>query len=388
MDDFIREHRLDDVLELALQAQRYPNVDMKEALQQIDGWQRARRKLPTWAETDGIVYPTHLSMEQCSSELTARYKAEIVEGGRRMTDLTAGFGVDGTMMAQKYEQATLVEQNEDLCRIVRHNLPLLGVRNAEVVCRKAEDALRELPLQDLIFLDPARRDMHGGKVVSIADCTPDVSVLQEELREKAETVLIKLSPMLDIKSVVRDLKGVGEVHVVSVENECKELLVKLCHTMEAVRMVCVNIDGEGKSEIFDFTDGMEADTNCRYVSEVGRFVYEPNASIMKAGGFKVLAQRYGVGKLHPNSHLYTADDEIADFPGRRFKVVKVLGLGKTETKGLLEGLMQANLSVRNFPMSVAELRKRLKIREGGDRYIYATTLADNRKVLLLLDRIK
>ena len=388
MDDFIREHRLDDVRELALQAQRYPNVDMKRALQQIDGWQRARRKLPTWAETDGIVYPVHLSMEQCSSELTARYKAGIVEGGKRMTDLTAGFGVDATMIAQKYEQATLVEQNEELCRIVRHNLPLLGVKNAEVLCAKAEEALHEIPRQDLIFLDPARRDVHGGKVVSIADCTPDVAALQEKLMEKAETVLIKLSPMLDIKSVVRDMKGVSEVHVVSVENECKELLVKLCHTSAEVRMVCVNIDNEGKSEKFDFTEEMEADAVCRYVSEVGAFVYEPNASIMKAGGFKVLAEKYGIGKLHPNSHLYTTDDEIADFPGRKFKVIKVSGLGKTETKGLLDGLTQANLSVRNFPMSVAELRKRLKIREGGDKYLYATTLNDNRKVLLLLDRIK
>ena len=388
MDDFIREHRLDDVRELALQAQRYPNVDMKGALQQIDGWQRARKKLPMWAETDGIVYPAHLSMEQCSSELTARYKAGIVEGDERMTDLTAGVGVDGTMMAQKYGQAMLVEQNEELCAIVRHNLPLLGVKNAEVVCAKAEEALHEMARQDLIFLDPARRDVHGGKVVSIADCTPDVSVLQEELMRKAETVMIKLSPMLDIKSVVRDLKGVSEVHVVSVENECKELLVKLCHSAEKVRTFCVNIDADGKAEMFDFDDEMEVNATCRYVSEVGRFVYEPNASIMKAGGFKVLAERYGIGKFHPNSHLYTTDDEIADFPGRRFRVVKVSGLGKTETRGLLDGLTQANLSVRNFPMSVAELRKRLKIREGGDKYLYATTLNDNRKVLLLLDRIK
>lgn len=386
MDDFIREHRLDDVRELALQAGRYPDVDMKEALQQIDGWQRARRKLPTWADTDGIVYPVHLSMEQCSSELTARYKAGIVEGGMKMTDLTAGFGVDAAMMAQKYRQATLVEQNEELCRILRHNLPLLGVSNAEVLCLTAEEALRELLPQDLIFLDPARRDVHGGKVVSIADCTPDVAALQDMLMEKTRTLLIKLSPMLDIKSVVRDMRGVSEVHVVSVENECKELLVKLCHSAGQVRTVCVNIDSGGKSETFSFTDEMEANAVCRYVSEVGTYIYEPNASIMKAGGFKVLAERYGISKLHPNSHLYTTDDEIADFPGRRFKVMKVSGLGKTEVKGLLDGLSQANLSVRNCPLSVAELRKRLKIRDGGDRYLCATTLADNRKILLLLER--
>ena len=193
--------------------------------------------------------------------------------------------------------------------------------------------------------------------------------------------------MLDIKSVVRDLKGVAEVHVVSVENECKELLVKLTHSAGAVRMICINIDGEGKIEKFAFTREKESDASCRYISKVGTFVYEPNASIMKAGGFKVLAQMYDIEKLHPNSHLYTSDREIGDFPGRRFRLAGTSGLNRKEVKTLLGGMSHANVSVRNFPLSVADLRKRLKLNEGGDMYVYATTLADDNKVLLLLERI-
>lgn len=385
-EDFIREHREDDVRELALKANSYADVDMSKALVQIDGWQRARRKLPLWASTDGIVYPVHLSMEQCSSEITARYKASIVEGGERVADLTAGFGVDATVLASRYVHLTYVERNEELCHIARNNLPLLGVDSVDVICGEAEDVLGSLPRQDLIFLDPARRDMHGGKVVSIADCTPNVCLLQKLLVGKADTVLIKLSPMIDLSCVERELGCVQEIHVVSVENECKEVLVKMSAADKCdMRMICVNLVEGKEAMVFSFTRGEEALARCNYAEVVESYLYEPNASIMKAGCFKRIAEWFGISKLHPNSHLYTSDSYVADFPGRAFRVLGIYSPKSKKREGI--GVAQANISVRNFPVSVADLRKRLKLREGGDDYIFATTLADGRRVLLLCKKV-
>lgn len=384
LSSFIREHREEDVRELALRARLYGDVDVAAALVQIDGWQRARRKLPMWAEREGIVYPVHLSMEQCSSERTARYKASIVEGGECMTDLTAGFGVDAAMMGRRYGHLTFVERNEELCSIARNNLPLLGVERFEVVCDRAEDVLERLPHQNLIYIDPARRDVHGGRVVSIADCTPDVHLLQERLRERADEVMVKLSPMLDLRGMERELTGVREVHVVSVDNECKEVLVRMSVCEGEGRIVCVNLR-EGKGDtVFSFTRSEEAAAVCGYTDEVEGYVYEPDASIMKAGCFRCVGQRFGLRKLHPNSHLYTSGEQVVDFPGRSFRVLSVLPLNLRKGRGI--GVEHANVAVRNFPMSVAELRKRLKLREGGDKYVFATTLADGRRVLLVCEK--
>lgn len=391
--DFILQHRNDDPRDLALRQSRYPDIDIPYAVQQIAAWQTARKKLPLWAETEGIEYPVHLSMEQCSSQLTAEYKASIIQHGESMTDLTAGFGVDATMLGRMHDHLTYVERNEELCRIADNNLPLLGVKNFDVINGNAEEVLTNLSHQSLIFLDPARRDEHGGKTVQISDCTPDVSKLQNMLLEKADLVMIKLSPMLDIANIIKELKGVSEIHVVSVDNECKELLVKASQSLKgtSIRVVCVNLKPKGNNEIFEYNLEEEHSAECHYIQVPtlplgglgGSYLYEPNVSIMKAGCFRSLAQSYNLEKLHPSSHLYTSDEHIKDFPGRIFKVEAVFSLKDKA----LKSIKKANLTVRNFPSSVADLRKRLKINEGGSDYLFATTLADDSKVIIRCTKV-
>lgn len=380
LSQFIIEHRADDPRDLALRQSRYPDIDIPYAVGQIAAWQTAKKKLPLWAATEGIIYPVHLSMEQCSSQLTAEYKGSIVEAGSNFTDLTSGFGVDATMIGRKFEHVNYVERNEDLCDIARNNLPLLGIKNLDVHNADAADVLQTLPHQSLIFLDPARRDEHGGKTVQISDCTPDVSALQDELLAKADKVMIKLSPMLNIADINKELKCVKEIHIVSVDNECKEVLAVLSSNEPAYdcRIVCVNLRSNGEKQAFAICQNEERKAECHYSSDVKTYIYEPNTSIMKAGCFKSLAEAYGLDKLHPSSHLYTSQQLLSDFPGRIFEVKSVYGLKDKA----LKGIKKANLTVRNFPSTVAELRKRLKLHEGGDIYLFATTLADESKVMI------
>lgn len=380
LSQFIIEHRADDPRDLALRQSRYPDIDIPYAVGQIAAWQTAKKKLPLWAATEGIIYPVHLSMEQCSSQLTAEYKGSIVEAGSNFTDLTSGFGVDATMIGRKFEHVNYVERNEDLCDIARNNLPLLGIKNLDVHNADAADVLQTLPHQSLLFLDPARRDEHGGKTVQISDCTPDVSALQDELLAKADKVMIKLSPMLNIADINKELKCVKEIHIVSVDNECKEVLAVLSSNGPAddCRIVCVNLRSNGEKQAFAIVQEEERKAECHYSSDVKTYIYEPNTSIMKAGCFKSLAEAYGLDKLHPSSHLYTSQQLLSDFPGRIFEVKSVYGLKDKA----LKGIKKANLTVRNFPSTVAELRKRLKLHEGGDIYLFATTLADESKVMI------
>lgn len=392
---FIREHRNDDVRQLMLGASCWPEADVREACVQIAAWQRARQKLPTWAACDGILYPAQLPMEQCSSELTARYKAEVacllpIPQGGSITDLTGGFGVDATMLAVATGGTlTFVERNEDLCRLARHNLPLMGVGHAEVVCGDALEVLDSLPRQDLIFVDPARRDEHGGRTVAIADCTPDIEQLQEQLTGKAGFAMVKLSPMLDMADALRRLHNVCEVHIVSVDGECKEILMVLSKehktraTQDEIPVVCVNLSDRHPLQTFTFTYGEEHEAACQYTKEPGSYLYEPNASLLKAHAFKSVAQRFGLRKLHRDSHLYTADMPCDNFPGRQFEVIGVTDFNKKNIKALLTGISRANLTIRNFPLSVADLRRRLKLSEGGDDYLFATTLATGQHVLVL-----
>lgn len=380
---FIREHRTDNVRDLALRASRYPGIDVQAAAEQIAGWQVARKKLPGWAQTEGIVYPKHLSMEQCSSEITARYKASLVRGDT-FTDLTGGFGVDFVCMARNFREADYVERQEALCEQAVHNFPLLGLEDVRVHCADAVDYLKAMEPVDCLFLDPARRDSHGGKTVKIADCEPDVSALEPLLLEKGKRVMVKLSPMLDIFSALRELKHVCEVHVVAVNNECKELLIMLEKGTEACSdpvVCCEQAVDNFLSEPFRFTYPEEKKADCPLAVSVEEYLYEPGASLMKAGPFRLLAERYGLRKLHPDSHLYTSG-RLVDFPGRRFRVTGVSGFGKKELKAFLHGVDKANLTVRNFPAAVADLRKRLKLREGGDVYLFATTLGNNEKVIV------
>lgn len=389
---FIDSHRGDDVRTLALQAKKYPAVDMAEAVVQIAGYQIAEKKVPLWAQTAGIRYPQHLSMEQCSSEVTARYKASLVSGDT-LTDLTAGWGVDCSFLARNFRCADYVERQETLCRIAAHNFPLLGLPHVRIHCADAVEYLQSMEPVDCLFLDPARRDSHGGKTVAIAECEPDVCRLEPLLVEKGKTVMIKLSPMLDMASALRDLQYVRRIHVVSVNNECKELIILLRKALDeeeaaAVEVIisCEQVVNNSVHQHFQFTFSEEKSAGCPLAESVGNYLYEPGASLLKAGPYRLLATRYGVEKLHPNSHLYTSSG-LVDFPGRRFRVTAVSGFGKKDLKVLLEGVEKANLTVRNFPSSVAELRKKLKLKEGGDIYLFATTLASGEKVLIRGEKV-
>lgn len=392
--EFIREYRERDIRQLALQANRFPDVDMPYALDQIQGWQIARRKLPKWAACDGVIFPPHLSMEQCSSEPTAQYKlnltmewAERVGHAFSMTDLTGGFGVDFSFTSCAFAAATYVERNEQLCHIVEHNLPLLGLNNATVVCADAVEYLSTVEPQTMLFLDPARRDEHGAKTVMLADCTPDVVQLLPQLLEKSRFTMLKLSPMLDWHKAVDDLQGtVREVHIVSVGGECKELLLVLSTVVESeLKVYCADLSiASDPSSLFVYTPGSSAPVvNSKLKTQNSKFVHEPNASIMKAGCFDELALAYGVSPVSRNSHLFLSDEPIEDFPGRSFVVERVTTMNKGELRKTLAGIEKANIATRNFPLTVAELRKRLKIKDGGDVYIFATTTAEGEHLLLI-----
>ena len=421
--EFIREYRERDIRQLALQANRFPDVDMPYALDQIQGWQIARRKLPKWAACDGVIFPPHLSMEQCSSEPTAQYKLNLamewtsrieslelrVENSElstqncrrqqfktqnskfktstRMTDLTGGFGVDFSFTSCAFAAATYVERNEQLCHIVEHNLPLLGLNNATVVCADAVEYLSTVEPQTMLFLDPARRDEHGAKTVMLADCTPDVVQLLPKLLEKSHFTMLKLSPMLDWHKAVDDLQGaVRAVHIVSVGGECKELLLVLSTVVESeLKVYCADLStASDTSSIFVYTPGSSAPVaNSKLKTQNSKFVHEPNASIMKAGCFDELAAAYGVSPVSRNSHLFLSDEPVEDFPGRSFVVERVTTMNKGELRKALVGIEKANIATRNFPLTVAELRKRLKIKDGGDVYIFATTTAEGEHLLLI-----
>ena len=371
--DFIRQHANDNVRQLALQGGRYPEVDLTYALEQIAGRQKARVKLPSWAVLDGIIYPSHLSMEQCSSEATARYKASIAGTGDLLVDLTAGFGVDMAFVSPNFRHAVSVEQNASLCAISSENFSRLGLKHVKVICGDGVDYLHQMNHADLLFIDPARRDEHGGRTYGIADCSPNVLEIIDEMIEKASRVMIKLSPMLDWRKAVDDIgdhqANVNEVHIVSVNNECKELLLVVSKEATPVHVFCVN-----DTDVFDFEAGNHLPTEFLSVEQSPHYLYEPNASIMKAGAFDLVANRFGITQVGKNSHLFVSDTPLSSFPGRCFVIDNIVSMNKREVKKALKDVSRANISVRNFPMSVAELRRRLKLKDGGDVYLFATTV--------------
>lgn len=447
--DFIRQHQDEDVRQLAFLGNKYPEVDMPFTLDQIRGRQMARIKLPRWASIDGIIYPPHISMEQCSSEQTALYKAELAarlqksqnseicdfatkdavapkfakneEGCKKQqiltqseanvnkpefADLTGGFGVDFSYIAARLGVRSMyVERQPHLCETAKENFERLGLKNVFIMNGDGVELLHSLgssnvlPLSmsnaqslssletssrlQLIFIDPARRDDAGNKVVSLQDCTPDVTLLQDEMLEKADYVIIKLSPMLDWHRAVSELKCVREVHIVSMGNECKELLLVLSAKKwsGSLRVFCVNDDQKFVCDDQSMASSVVkiAPSNLDGV----HYLYEPNASLMKAGCFGVLAERYEIKMLSKNSHLFVSSESIEDFPGRTFRILAISSFNKKELKRHLSGITKANVATRNFPLSVAELRKRLKLKDGGDIYIFATTLSDDSHVLVI-----
>lgn len=487
--DFIRQHQDDDVRQLAFLGSKYPEVDMPFALDQIRGRKMARVKLPRWASIDGIIYPPHISMEQCSSEQTALYKAELAarllglspsssENGEEkekesenasnlhlseicefagkgavdsefakneatckkqqilteskenvneikeephegdfseetgFVDLTGGFGVDFSYIASRLGVKSMyVERQAHLCEAAKENFGRLGLKNAIVKNGDGIEALhsfaskKEAAASDslgitedqsqsllktnlglkLIFIDPARRDDAGNKVVSLKDCTPDVTLLQEEMLSKADYVIIKLSPMLDWHRAVSELNCVQEVHIISVNNECKELLLVLsARNMGNLRIYCVN---DAQSFVCEESDMESSSVKIApFTLEEMLYLYEPNASLMKAGCFGVLSERYDARMLSKNSHLFVSREPIAVFPGRSFRIIAISSFNKKELKRHLSGITKANIATRNFPLSVAELRKRLKLKDGGETYIFATTLSDESHVLVITEK--
>lgn len=466
--DFIRQHQDEDVRQLAFLGSKNSDVDMPFALDQIRGRQMARVKLPRWANIDGIIYPPHISMEQCSSEVTAMYKAELaarllnseicefatkgtvvpkftknddtlgMQENVSFLDMTGGFGVDFSYIAaQLGVNSMYVERQAHLCEAAKENFERLGLKNAIVkngdgvevlhgfsTCDADSQISKEMPLR-LIFIDPARRDDAGNKVVSLQDCTPDVTLLQDEMLEKSDFVIIKLSPMLDWHRAVSELKCVREVHIVSTGNECKELLLVLSSSFgkktkfsvgtdedkasktddetSLLKIYCINDNqvmsyDESDKSVVSIASGIECgivelekcsseENELSQDSSKPLYLYEPNASLMKAGCFGAISSRYGVKMLEKNSHLFISDKPVHDFPGRAFRIKAVSSFNKKELKLQLSGVTKANIATRNFPLSVAELRKRLKLKDGGDTYIFATTLSDESHVLFICEKV-
>ncbi|MBQ8127304.1 MAG: SAM-dependent methyltransferase [Prevotella sp.] len=389
--EFVRQHADDDVSMLALRGSKDSDVNLTLALRQIRGRQQARRKLPSWAALDAIVYPPHLNMEQCSSEPTARYKADLCRrlladapSPTSLLDLTGGFGVDFAFMQQAFDEATYVERDAQLCAVASQNFTTLGLRRVSCVAADAADYLARTDdrRRSLIYLDPARRDDHGARTYGIADCTPDVLQLMPQLTARADRLMLKLSPMLDWRKAVSDLGPVrvAEVHIVSLQNECKELLVVLSPNIDETAVFCIN-DGQ----IFQLTVA-EASLSATVAKAPavgpGSYLCEPNASLMKCGCFGAIARRYALTQLGRDSHLFVSPAPVADFPGRQFVVDAVSTMNRRELRQALDGLTRANIATRNFPLTVAELRRRLKLADGGDVYLFATTLADAAHVLI------
>lgn len=428
--EFVAMHRNEDVRELALKAKRVEGLDLPLALDQIAGWQIARKKLPQWASCEGIVYPPHISMEQCSSQFTAQYKSEIAQtllapaatvrarvsdsaesdnqttksepqlsdspesdtlvARSSMVDLTGGFGVDFSYLARGFSQATYVERQRHLCDLAEHNMAALGLDQARIVCGDGVEYLRQMDPVDFIYLDPARRDEHGSRTYAIEDCTPNVFELRDLLLAKSQYTLVKLSPMLDWRKAVADFDGtVREVHIVATGNECKELLLVLGQQVHeepsAPHVFCVNDNQRIDYDSAAYTQGLRI--GGKPLPEAKNYLYEPNASIMKAGCFDLVEERFGVTQVGPSSHLFVSATPVADFPGRGFAIEAIGGMNKKDIKRLLNGTKQANIAVRNFPLTAPQLRKKLKLADGGPVYLFGTTMQGCDHVLLRTSKI-
>ena len=398
--EYIKQHRNDDIYRLAL-TKAPEGVDLQYALSQISAYQTLSKKVPSWAECDELIFPRQLSLEQSSSELTARYKAELIRefmgsDSYQNIDLTGGMGIDCYFIAQYASQSHYIEQNPELCTIAQHNFAYLNP-NISVHNTTAEECLNQITDNSsllipnsslLIYLDPARRGDHGQKLVSISDCQPNVIELLPQMFGLTNKIVVKLSPMLDITRAINELSHIEKLYVISVNNECKELLLLINKECETdTEIYAVNIDNKGnKSDILKGTIPSESQIGISHAREVGSYLYEPFAAHLKSGLYKTIAQQYGVEKLHQHSHLYTSNTLNNDFPGRKFQVKEVIPFDKKNAKTLFKSLQKTNITTRNFPLTVSELRTQYKIKDGGETYIFATTLYDDSKVIIVCQK--
>lgn len=381
---FIQEHLNDNTDKLLLNASRYPGIDVPYAVCQISARRQIKDKLPSWFTNDDIIYPSRLSTEQCSSETTARYKQRLIIGDC-ICDLTGGLGIDSYYFAQKAKKVIYIERFPDYCAAATSNFHVLGINNVEIQNADAKELINTLKA-DTFYIDPARRADGNKRVFALTDCEPDVLQLKPILLENARRIIVKISPMADINETLRLLPETSEVHILSVKNECKELLFVLENNLfipqNQVTIHAVNYDTNGNCQVFTFTPEEEKTAELHTTATIQKYLYEPHAALLKSGAFKLTAIRFGLQKLHRHSHLYTSDTICPDFPGRRFIVHDIFEFSGKLLKQLHKTIPQANLTTRNFNLSVADLRKRSGIREGGDIYLLATTLNNNRQVLL------
>lgn len=385
--NFIRDHAHDDPAVLLLQAHRYPDWDMSFIAEQIAARKVIREKLPTWWENQEIIYPSRLAAEQCSSEQTGRYKQRLIQATDRVIDLTGGMGVDSYFLSQKAAEVVYVERQSAYCEAAKHNYRVLGA-SIQVVNAEAEPFVASGASADVFYLDPDRRVDGNKRLYSLEDSRPNLLTLLPLLLTRGERVIAKLSPMADITLLMKSLPQTTAVHVLSVRNEVKELLFQLSNEplSDSIPIHCVHYPSSGVESLFTFSYKEEQETVLTYAQNMATYLYESNASLLKAGAYKSVAARYSVQKLHPNSHLYTSS-ECIDFPGRRFEVLAVHPSGNKTYKQLGKWYPKANLTVRNFPMSVAELRQRARMEEGGELYLFATTLADNQRVIIACKKV-
>ena len=411
LQKFIHDHAGDDLSGLLLNASRYTNIDIKMAVVQIDARVRIKDKLPSWYNYDRLFFPSILATEQCSSEITALYKQRLIQSGDCVCDLTGGLGVDTYFFSQKARCVIYLEKDKEYYEAARYNMDILGASGVCVINGDATEIITNndscISEANVFYIDPARRGEGNKRMFAISDCEPDIAKMWSLLRDKQCRIIVKLSPMLDIKKVLSQLPGINEIHVVSVKNECKELLLiadDFSNKSSDTQMVCINYSSNGEEQLFRFSLQEEHsivffDYNClnyekvfnqtskhfetvRLVERLGRFLYEPNSSILKSGAYKSIALRFGIEKLNVNSHLYSSDNLISSFPGRIFKIKEIIPFNNRTCKTLAATIPQANITARNFPLTVEELRKRLRISEGGNIYLFATTLPDNKKILI------
>lgn len=389
---FIQDHIHDDLPKLILKkGANIQNIDYSFAFQQIGARQKAKLKLPDWVSNYNLLFPVSLSIEQSSSQQTAQYKATLMDG-EHLVDLSAGFGVDGLYLSPNFKQITLVETQEELCDILQHNASVLNLENFSVVNSSAEDFLNQLkpnPDQKITFyLDPDRRGKQGEKLIDIEDCEPNIVEIKDQLLKIGKKVCIKLSPMIDLKQLINTITNIVEIHIVAVQNECKEIIAILDQTptVSEIKMIAVNLKND-HSDSFEFMLHEEQTSVPIIADHIENYLYEPNSAIMKSGCFKLIGNRYHLSKIALNSHLYTSDQYLSDFPGRIFKVDGVLGFQKEELKKYFKKGDPYNLSIRNFPMETELLKKQLRIKDGGDKYLFATTM-NQKHIIIVCSKIK
>ena len=382
---YIKEHTEADIASLALHPSKDPQVDMVMALQQIAGRQKAKEKLPEWYAIDGILYPKKVSMEQCSSSQTADYKASLVEG-KSFADLSGGFGVDTIALAQKFGKGYYVEPQKELCELFQHNSKTFVINNITIAQNTMENFIDEMETVDVIYLDPSRRDVHGRRVVSLEDCTPNLLEWKSVLLEKCNTLMVKLSPMIDLHQTLRALPETLAIHVIAVNGECKEVVCLLNEKTETdVHIVAIDLRNNYNT-IFKTTSQTECTTPPSIASQIGTYLYEPNAAVMKAGIFNSLSQQFQVQKLDKNTNLFTSDELLEDFPGRVFHIEAIHEFHPRKTAKDLSHLESASIAVRNFPLTAEELRKTLKIKDGNAYYLFGCTLSGGRKVVIVCEK--